>query len=255
MGPWLLYAALLNSAAIALFQGSPLVREFGVFVEHAKVTMLGLVPSIYKVRYGGWLGGRGVLRLCGWVVPGGRVEGSWGREQGACCGWMMGAGRCGCAARGALPQPAGSGVIGTGGAQVIARANPRSGASALAGGWCFQGLQARRAVPTRLPALLPGHPITNTRCSLSQVWRASGCMQGLDWSWLRCFSSTGEASAPDDTLWLSARGGYKPIIEYCGGGCVEGRQWVGWVLVLARREREPGLQAGVDVPCLKCCRA
>ncbi len=49
MGPWLLYAALLNSAAIALFQGSPLGREFGVFVEKARVSMLGLVPSIYKV--------------------------------------------------------------------------------------------------------------------------------------------------------------------------------------------------------------
>lgn len=42
-------------------------------------------------------------------------------------------------------------------------------------------------------------------------------MAGLDWSRLRCFSSTGEASAPDDTLWLSARAGYKPVIEYCGG--------------------------------------
>ncbi|GAB4821930.1 hypothetical protein N2152v2_008976 [Parachlorella kessleri] len=97
MGPWLVYASLLNSAAIALFQGSPLGREFGVFVERARVSMLGLVPSIYK------------------------------------------------------------------------------------------------------------------------AWRASGCMSGLDWSSLRCFSSTGEASAPDDTLWLSARAGYKPVIEYCGG--------------------------------------
>lgn len=42
-------------------------------------------------------------------------------------------------------------------------------------------------------------------------------MQGLDWSALRCFSSTGEASAPEDSLWLSARGGYKPVVEYCGG--------------------------------------
>ena len=52
---------------------------------------------------------------------------------------------------------------------------------------------------------------------LLQAWRASGCMSGLDWSSLRCFSSTGEASAPDDTLWLSAKAGYKPVIEYCGG--------------------------------------
>ena len=60
MGPWLVYAALLNSAAIALFQGSPLGREFGVFVERARVSMLGLVPSIYKV-------GRHALHV--WLCP------------------------------------------------------------------------------------------------------------------------------------------------------------------------------------------
>ncbi len=30
-------------------------------------------------------------------------------------------------------------------------------------------------------------------------------------------SSTGEASAPEDYLWLMARAGYTPVIEYCGG--------------------------------------
>ncbi|KAI3435948.1 hypothetical protein D9Q98_002006 [Chlorella vulgaris] len=97
MGPWLVYAALLNSATIAIFQGSPLGRPFGKFVEQARVTTLGLVPSIFK------------------------------------------------------------------------------------------------------------------------AWRATDCMKGLDWSCLRCYSSTGEASAPEDVLWLMARGGYKPVIEYCGG--------------------------------------
>ena len=48
MGPWLVFAALLNGATIALFQGSPLGRAFGVFVQQAGVTMLGLVPSIAK---------------------------------------------------------------------------------------------------------------------------------------------------------------------------------------------------------------
>lgn len=48
MGPWLVFAALLNGAAIALFQGSPLGRDFGVFVQAAGVSMLGLVPSIAK---------------------------------------------------------------------------------------------------------------------------------------------------------------------------------------------------------------
>ncbi|CAK0785824.1 hypothetical protein CVIRNUC_009036 [Coccomyxa viridis] len=97
MGPWLLYAALLNGATVALFQGSPLGRPFGIFVDKARVTMLGLVPSI------------------------------------------------------------------------------------------------------------------------ARAWRASNCMQGLQWAALRCFSSTGEASAPDDYHWLMALAGYKPVIEMCGG--------------------------------------
>ncbi len=42
-------------------------------------------------------------------------------------------------------------------------------------------------------------------------------MAGLDWSSLRCYSSSGEASAPEDYHWLSALAGYKPVIEYCGG--------------------------------------
>ena len=166
MGPWLVYAALLNGAAIALFQargraallaapgalgvssrlqharhvtgacppcsqdtqGSPLGREFGVFVERARVSMLGLVPSIAKVR--GW----------------GRVHPPPAR---------------GCACLGMLP-----------------------------------------------PACPPPSV---------QAWRSSNCMEGLDWSALRCFSSTGEASAPEDCRWLSALGGYSPVIEYCGG--------------------------------------
>ncbi|KAL0031137.1 hypothetical protein WJX77_005362 [Trebouxia sp. C0004] len=97
MGPWLVFAALLNGATIALFQGSPLGRDFGVFIQSAGVSMLGLVPSIAK------------------------------------------------------------------------------------------------------------------------AWRASDCMKGLNWDRLRCYSSTGEASSPEDYHWLVALAGYKPVIEYCGG--------------------------------------
>lgn len=39
----------------------------------------------------------------------------------------------------------------------------------------------------------------------------------MDWSALRCFASTGEASAPEDSLWLMARAGYRPVMEVCGG--------------------------------------
>ncbi len=42
-------------------------------------------------------------------------------------------------------------------------------------------------------------------------------MSGLDWSCLRCFTSTGEASSPEDSLWLMGRARYKPVIEYIGG--------------------------------------
>lgn len=97
MGPWLIYAALVNGATIALHGGAPQTRAFGEFVRDAGVTMLGVVPSLVA------------------------------------------------------------------------------------------------------------------------TWRASGCLEGLDWSAIRCFSSTGECSNPEDMLWLMSRAGYRPVIEYCGG--------------------------------------
>ncbi|MDY7396547.1 AMP-binding protein [Aureibaculum sp. 2210JD6-5] len=48
MGPWLIFAALINNASIALYYEAPIDRNFGEFVQNAKVTMLGLVPSIVK---------------------------------------------------------------------------------------------------------------------------------------------------------------------------------------------------------------
>lgn len=38
-------------------------------------------------------------------------------------------------------------------------------------------------------------------------------VQGLDWQCVRCFASTGEASSPEDSLWLMSQAGYKPVIE------------------------------------------
>ena len=110
MGPWLLFAALINRASVALYCGPPTSRQFGEFVLHAKVTMLGLVPSI--VAY----------------------------------------------------------------------------------------------------------------------WRSSGCMQGLDWSHIRAFSSTGECSNPRDMLYLMSLAGYRPIIEYCGGTEIGGGYITGTVV-------------------------
>ncbi|WP_139956986.1 AMP-binding protein [Flavicella sediminum] len=97
MGPWLVFAAFINKATIALYAGSPMESEFGKFVEEAKVTMLGVVPSIVK------------------------------------------------------------------------------------------------------------------------QWRASNQMSFYNWEAIKCFSSTGEVSNPEDMSYLMSLGNHKPIIEYCGG--------------------------------------
>lgn len=46
MGPWLVYAALINRASIAISAAAPTGRMFCEFVQQTGVTMLGLVPSI-----------------------------------------------------------------------------------------------------------------------------------------------------------------------------------------------------------------
>lgn len=48
MGPWLIFATLVNQATIALFGDAPTGREFCEFVQDAKVNMLGVVPSLVK---------------------------------------------------------------------------------------------------------------------------------------------------------------------------------------------------------------
>jgi acetyl-CoA synthetase len=46
MGPWLIYASLINRATIALFEDAPTTRGYGQFIQDAHVTMLGVVPSL-----------------------------------------------------------------------------------------------------------------------------------------------------------------------------------------------------------------
>jgi acetyl-CoA synthetase len=56
MGPWLIYASLLNGAAMALYDDAPTTRGFVTFAEDASVTMVGVVPSIVSAwRAGGLL--------------------------------------------------------------------------------------------------------------------------------------------------------------------------------------------------------
>lgn len=110
MGPWLIYASLMNRATIALHYGAPTERAFGQFVQDAGVSMLGIVPSLVK------------------------------------------------------------------------------------------------------------------------SWKTSACMQGLDWSAIKLFSSTGECSNPQDMLFLMSLAGYKPIVEYCGGTEIGGGYLTGTIV-------------------------
>lgn len=48
MGPWLVFATLINKATIALYYDVPTGDGFGEFVQNAKVTMLGVIPSFVK---------------------------------------------------------------------------------------------------------------------------------------------------------------------------------------------------------------
>jgi len=54
--------------------------------------------------------------------------------------------------------------------------------------------------------------------SLVKAWQARNSCADADWSKIRRFSSTGEASDPVNYLWLMSRvPGYAPVVEYCGG--------------------------------------
>jgi acetyl-CoA synthetase len=48
MGPWLIYATLINHGCIALYEGLPSGRGFTEFVNTAGVGMLGVVPSLVR---------------------------------------------------------------------------------------------------------------------------------------------------------------------------------------------------------------
>jgi acetyl-CoA synthetase len=109
MGPWLIFAALINRATIGLYYGAPTGREFCQFVQEAGATVLGVVPSLVR------------------------------------------------------------------------------------------------------------------------TWRETQCTEGLDWSGIKVFSSTGECPTADDMRWLMAEAGGKPVIEYCGGTEIGGAYMTGTV--------------------------
>jgi acetyl-CoA synthetase len=123
MGPWLVFASLLNRATMGLYQGAPGGREFGLFVQRAGTTMLGVIPGLVK------------------------------------------------------------------------------------------------------------------------IWRDTGCMEDLDWSRIKLFSSTGECSHAGDMRWLMGQAGGKPVIEYCGGTEIGGGYITGTVT-------QPCLPGAFNTPAL-----
>ena len=48
MGPWLIYATLVNGACMALFPGATNTPEYQRFIGHAGVTMMGVIPSLVR---------------------------------------------------------------------------------------------------------------------------------------------------------------------------------------------------------------
>jgi acetyl-CoA synthetase len=66
--------------------------------------------------------------------------------------------------------------------------------------------------------------------SMVSIWKSTNCMQGVDWTKIRAFSSTGECSNPQDMLYLMSLAGYKPVIEYCGGTEIGGGYITGTVI-------------------------
>jgi acetyl-CoA synthetase len=48
MGPWLIFGSLLNRAAMALYGGAPAGRGYTRFVDDARVSVLGVVPSMVR---------------------------------------------------------------------------------------------------------------------------------------------------------------------------------------------------------------
>ena len=80
--------------------------------------------------------------------------------------------------------------------------------------------------------------------SLVRAWRDADACDGVDWSGIRTFSSTGEPSNREDYLWLMSRTGYQaPVIEYCGGTEIGGGHLTGTVV-------QPASPASFTTPAL-----
>jgi acetyl-CoA synthetase len=112
----------------------------------------------------------------------------------------------------------------------------------MMGPWLIYAALANRACLALFEGLPTGPDFTNfvhdtgvsvlgVVPSLVRAWRSSGACDGVDWSRVELFSSTGEPSNRPDYLWLMSRSGYRaPVIEYCGGTEIGGGYITGTVL-------------------------
>jgi acetyl-CoA synthetase len=93
-----------------------------------------------------------------------------------------------------------------------------------------------------------GVTMLGTVPSLVRAWRESGVCDGVDWSRVEVFSSTGEPSNRPDYLWLMSRAGYRaPIIEYCGGTEIGGGYITGTVVQPASPATFSTAALGIDL--------
>ena len=84
--------------------------------------------------------------------------------------------------------------------------------------------------------------------SLVRAWRSSGACDGVDWSRVETFSSTGEPSNRSDYLWLMSRSGYRaPVVEYCGGTEIGGGYITGTVVQPASPATFTTASLGLDM--------
>ena len=84
--------------------------------------------------------------------------------------------------------------------------------------------------------------------SLVRAWKDSGACDGVDWSMIRTFSSTGEPSNRRDYLWLMSHTGYRaPVVEYCGGTEIGGGHLTGTVVQPASPATFSTPALGLDV--------
>jgi len=49
MGPWLIFASLINKACICIYEDAPTSKDFASFVDLAKINILGMVPSLLTI--------------------------------------------------------------------------------------------------------------------------------------------------------------------------------------------------------------